>query len=539
LILLAIFLFSRFYSEDQRERNHKPRRPEFFPPRGCLDTVLACVLFASFLKVFSRTVADPDLWGHIRFGEDVLRTGRIIQADVYSYLTGDQPWINHEWLTEVIFYLVFTVAGAGGLVGFKTAISLLVVGLLYRDLRKHGLGTLRSGIIGALAALLLLPYLGTLRPQAFTFFLFLILLIVIREVDRGRVRYISSLPFVFAVWVNLHGGFLAGIGILFVWLAVYFTTTVFREREVSVLFTSASLRIVLAAVVTLFSTLLNPYGVQLWSFLFRTATVPRPDIIEWQPMNLMTLEGQVYLVLLAASAMGLFFSERERSPSLVAVLVCTAVVPLLAHRHTPLFGLAAVVLACEHIADVWNRWSPLRAGVPKKLPYRLVVGLNLVGAAVLIALSSSNFDCVRLNPKAVVYPARAISLLKDSGVSGNLAVHFDWGEYALWHLAPGIKVSVDGRRETVYSDEIYRVNLDYMRGTGEWDALLEKHDTHLSLVSKEFPVFNLMKLKPGWALIYEDPISGLFVQDGSAQAEKLRRTQVSAIPYDGAGLCFP
>jgi hypothetical protein len=306
------------------------------------------------------------------------------------------------------------------------------------------------------------------------------------------------------------------------------------------LFKSASLRIILATVVTLFSTVLNPYGVQLWLFLVRTATVPRLDIIEWQPIKLITLEGQVYLVLLAVSAIALIFSRRERRPGLIAVLVCTAIVPLVAHRHTPLFGLATVVLAGEHIADVWNRWSPVRSGVDEKLlASRVVVGLNFAGTAILVALSYANFDCVRLNPKAIAYPARAVSLLEDSGVSGNLAVHFDWGEYALWHLGPQIKISVDGRRETVYSDKTYALNLNYMRGTDDWDALLKDYDTHMSLVSKEFPVFNLMKLKPGWTLVYEDPISGLFVRERSAQAEKLRRTQVSAIPYDGAGLCFP
>ena len=49
-------------------------------------------------------------------------------------------------------------------------------------------------------------------------------------------------------------------------------------------------------------------------------------------------------------------------------------------------------------------------------------------------------------------PARAIGLLEQSGVEGNLAVYFDWGEYAIWHLQPGIKVGMDGRRETVYPD---------------------------------------------------------------------------------------
>ena len=29
---------------------------------------------------------------------------------------------------------------------------------------------------------------------------------------------------------------------------------------------------------------------------------------------------------------------------------------------------------------------------------------------------------------------------------------FDWGHYAVWHWAPGLRVSIDGRRETILSD---------------------------------------------------------------------------------------
>ena len=32
-----------------------------------------------------------------------------------------------------------------------------------------------------------------------------------------------------------------------------------------------------------------------------------------------------------------------------------------------------------------------------------------------------------------------------------MTVDFDWGEYVIWHLGPQVRVSVDGRRETVYA----------------------------------------------------------------------------------------
>jgi hypothetical protein len=46
--------------------------------------------------------------------------------------------------------------------------------------------------------------------------------------------------------------------------------------------------------------------------------------------------------------------------------------------------------------------------------------------------------------------ARALAAARPAG---RMATWFDWGEYAIWHFGPGVKVSVDGRRETVYSDE--------------------------------------------------------------------------------------
>ncbi len=65
-----------------------------------------------------------------------------------------------------------------------------------------------------------------------------------------------------------------------------------------------------------------------------------------------------------------------------------------------------------------------------------------------------------------------------------MAVPFDWGEYVLWHLGPRVKVSIDGRRETVYSDEMYRQYRDFEQGTGVWDALLKTSKTDLVLAAE-------------------------------------------------------
>ena len=85
------------------DRDPSPGRPE----RALLALGGGVLCFA-----LAKTIADPDLWGHVLFGGDLIRTGRVVRPDPYSYLTAGQPWINHEWLAEALFYFAYRAAGA-------------------------------------------------------------------------------------------------------------------------------------------------------------------------------------------------------------------------------------------------------------------------------------------------------------------------------------------------------------------------------------------------------------------------------------------
>ncbi len=164
----------------------------------------------------------------------------------------------------------------------------------------------------------------------------------------------------------------------------------------------------------------------------------------------------------------------------------------------------------------------------------------MVGSLLLIALSIPRFGCIRIEPYYFPFPARAVALLKQSGVRGNMAVPFDWGEYVIWHLGPGVKVSIDGRRETVYSDEVYRQSRDFERGTGRWDALLmSKPATDLVLTANGSPTANLLSRTEGWTALYQDTYALMFVRAGFPDLTRLLQTPVPALPDDGDKLCFP
>ena len=60
------------------------------------ERLLRVAIWCAFLVVISFTTADPDLWGHVRFGLDILRDANIHQVDAYSFAS-DRAWVNHEW----------------------------------------------------------------------------------------------------------------------------------------------------------------------------------------------------------------------------------------------------------------------------------------------------------------------------------------------------------------------------------------------------------------------------------------------------------
>jgi len=488
--------------------------------------VVALVMGLALYR-FSVTVADPDLWGHIKFGETIWRSGRVAQPDPFSYLTSGRLWVNHEWLSEVVFYLVFKTAGAFGLITMKAALGVAVTAVLYWHLSRQGLTALRGGILIVLVIHFFLMSLVTVRTLIFSYPLLLLVLLLIHDGTSRWSNRIWILPASFALWANLHPGFLAGLGVLSIWATVEILTGHLAVRRGSILVVTCWL-----------ATAVNPYGPMLWGFLVKTAFLPRPEISEWQPLVLMTRFGLAYVALVALALWGLIYSRRPRRASLMVVLAVTTLLPLIALRHAPLAALAIAVIAGPHIGDAWCRWVSARS-VPGRSSAWLPAGA-LAGALILVTSALPHLSCIRITPEiGGGYPARAVALIRESGVTANLAIDFDWGEYALYHLSPAIKVSIDGRRETAYDEVTYTANLAFKYGEGEWDAVLRDRNTDLALVRTGFPTFNLMMLSPGWRPIQRDSLATLFGREGSPATEALLRLPPPVLPPDGAGLCFP
>lgn len=518
---------------------------------GLLDTLvrrlwavaIAVLVLILFVHLLSGTIADPDLWGHVLFGKLTLALGSIARIDPFSYTAAD-TWINHEWLSEVVFAAVFDLGGNTGLVALKVGLSLGLLAWIYHRLWKRGLDVLRAGAILLLGALPLVVLLGSLRPHIFTFILFGMTLAILRAAEKKPLRLWWLVPLM-AVWVNLHGGFLAGLGVSGVWVAGAVVGILLENNGTSA-GRSARLRRTIhlsgAWAGACAATLINPYGIELLLFLLETATVPRPEISEWQPLSLTGSLGFLYLLILGG--MGITLKRVAEPPPLprLAVLVVTALTPFLAVRHLPLFAIAVLVLLDDALANAWRgsagKQSPIsaRGGAIAMLTGSAAVLLTLT---VLIRMAGDD-RCISIKfSEDVRYPVRAVALLEKSGVEANLATFFNWGEYAIWHLGPSIQVGMDGRRETVYPESIYDSYLDFISGRRKWDAFLNVGPADLALVPPDGPAYNLLSLDGDWTRLYTDSVAGIFGRKGSSTTATVLATAPPNVSVDGEGLCFP
>src|SRR5262245_19018428 len=146
-----------------------PRRPS---DSISTEVILRVAVWSAFLVLITFTSADPDLWGHVRFGTDILRSGSIHQIDTYSF-DSDRPWVNHEWAAEVLSAWAFTTAGNAGLVSLKLLIIGSMLWLLSATLRNEGV---RSGFARDLTAgitiVITLSQAHHVRPQLYSLLAF-------------------------------------------------------------------------------------------------------------------------------------------------------------------------------------------------------------------------------------------------------------------------------------------------------------------------------------------------------------------------------
>lgn len=188
----------------------------------------AVSLLVAVGAVYGVRVADADLWGHIRYGQLFLALRNVKPADPFAYTSQGLSWHTHEYLAQIILYLAYDTLGAVGLILLKVLLGSVTIWLLYRSIRLYSDDARVWTIVFLLSSTLVGRYL-LFRPQLFTYLSFALFTYLLHRylVDNAADSEAKELPFaagflsrpwllplLIVPWANLHGGFVAGIGLI-------------------------------------------------------------------------------------------------------------------------------------------------------------------------------------------------------------------------------------------------------------------------------------------------------------------------------------
>jgi hypothetical protein len=428
-----------------------------------LIVLLGLFAFAAILAF--HNITDGDLWGKLAIGASVWEQGRLLRHDVFAFTQTLPDYIDHEWGAGFVFYGLLKIFGPPALLGLKIVLAVGALGFGLGTGRKQGCDANILLLLAIPAAACILPgYIPVLRSHTFTYCLFGATLFCLEEL-RGRRRWpVAALPLVMLSWANLHGGFVIGLGVVF----LYAAAAVFLRKDLAPMAGTAA---ACAAV-----TLINPYGLKFWQYLIPALLNPRARIAEWLPLPLLAWDDfwgfrLLFVLTVAAVILGWKHVSRKNFPGL-AVLALTACMAWRSRRHGPFFGVAALAFAGPYYAGLA---AMLPAALRSKINPTWAVGILYAGLAFYVALEVLPGVSGQVLAPVGEDPVREADILSRAGVKGNLATPFGWGSYLSWRLYPRIKVSMDGRYEAAYPESTFTLNSAFFDHQGDWLGLCRSY----------------------------------------------------------------
>jgi hypothetical protein len=493
--------------------------------RKIFNVLMIFLVYSSTIYFFSFITADPDLWGHIKFGKDLWALKALSRFDIYSYTAQGQEWINHEWLAELLMYCMFNVFGSPGLLVGKTMIGLVIITVLSVICFNRKSSPLSYGIVFVMSVSIMSPGFMT-RPQLVTFVFTSLFLFVFHLYLERKKNLLWLLPLIMVLWVNNHGGFLIGVGIFPVVVACETFSCLVKKTDRNHLRS-----LILWLVLTEISVLINPYGFKILMFLHESLSVPR-SISEWGPVGIFDFSYMRFKILSILVIMSLFVDKKRNRYWEIGVIAITMLYAFLHQRHTPIFAIVAAPFLTERLSELGKR---IRLGDRIHLLSSYII-LN-IALIVLIGYQVSHTANKYIQTKfniivdPNIYPVQAVRFLKENKIAGNILLPFEWGEYVIWKLYPDCKVSIDGRFRTVYPEDVLDDHLRNLNDGSQFMDVIHKYKTDILLVRRSPHFRELIESQEKWIYLYSDQVSFIFLKDSTKMQKILEKINKKEIVY--------
>ncbi len=508
---------------------------------------------------------DPDLGWHHRYGEYFLKTGKVVDVDIFNHANWGQAGSSNAWLMEVLHVLLYNSTGFWGLI-VLSSVTVLATYLLPLTLVP---GTSLGKLIAVpLAMFISWPVLmfGQ-RPQNFTIFgISAVFTLLLLYRNRGYQWVLYFLPPLFLLWVNIHGGFLAGYGMFGIFIAIeaarsflkwigflipYVTTGPILTRRSLMILVGFFVLSFIAGLIkpgggSAFSVIITLFGLVRQVLLPSQAAaeaaeggVTRVTVLEWMPIAYHTAFGYFYMASVVIMVLFLLILRRRITVTEVLIVVVFGYMASTARRHLPLFGVVSLPVLVAQLSafrslGISRLWKTVGLTI-------IVVGAlwmlvpatrgRLAAVASRVGSEQAYFTSWGYPYQAVTWvkknrdiienaPLPKVDLAQDVTGSRNAKFsqplpdgplmfnYYDWGGYLIWQM-PEYPVFMDGR---IPGSKAYLNYQGMVLGAPKWDEAMDAYGVSWTLLPPAAQVNRELERHPSWKRVYGDERAVIYVR---------------------------
>jgi hypothetical protein len=440
------------------------------------------VWFAVGTVCGAHLLSDNSFLTHLATGRLFL-DGHVPHADPYTFTRAGTPWVVQSWLFSVVDAGLERAFGAWAIRLFLGVVVGLLLAAIWR-LSRPASTLLGRVAVTAVAGAVGLGYWNE-RPQTVAFLLMAVTLVVLTE--RRRPWWLVP---VFALWVDLHGSWPIGVGVV----GLVLVHRAVAERAIR----RPSVDAVAATVLgCLLGAAASPYGLDILVFPMRL--LGRSEvlryIVEWRAPELTDLATLALVVQVLVAAWAIW---RTRAWGWAPLVVVMAVLAATGRRNIPVASLAMVPVMAPALGSM--SLGSLRVGVP---PVRrtVVVAWTAIVAVVGMGVAAMPHD-YDLGP----YPVAAVSWMASHDLVARPDVrlaHPDYvGNYLEWRFGADARAFVDDRAEVLSP----RLMGDYVLGLldteRDWASVLDRYRIDVVLWPARDRVGREVATSPDWVVAH-------------------------------------
>jgi hypothetical protein len=519
-------------SAEQIVSNFPPPKLSWWIPSVFGVTIGVILLITTFLI----PIKADDIWWHLKAGEYIFTHLSLPDQNMFSFTAPDHSWLPHEWLSELVFYVIYKTLGHQGLIAFGILLNAIVCGLVYKLCNHYSRSPYLSSIITLLATLMILGNFS-LRPYLFGNLFFILTMYAMEEPETGgRLRPILIF-LIFTAWANFHGSFLIGLALILIFM---FASLILSLSDKKRNFVEAR-RFFTDFIIATVACVVTPnhvYGLIFPLVYVQQALSPEvsylTNLSEWQPAGFNTPLGRMITFYLGFTGFALVGSGRRLKPSHFGLLVAFATFAYSSIRNIPLLGIVTTPILARHLpASLGRTWKLMAKqttfrGLFDRLHAKSVeinrrsrtiilpVVWTIVLAIVFTLPASSPVSYRSLSGVGQLndlsphfYPKDILAELKHESSNRRIFNYFNWGGAFIWALYPQHRVFIDQRNDC-YPIEVFTDYFAIHKVAKDWLEILDGWEIDLVAYPPDTSLAEALWQSPYWELDYVDDQAVLF-----------------------------